>query len=182
MPALVKLETADKVDYMKKHIRVLGCVFTMAFVLMNTAHAAMAEKVCLKDATKEQKELISEYDNKYYGGHKDMIETIEAAVVDINNDKRLEIVYSDVGRMGSGGYSWSMLLNLGDGKYKQMDIFYFIGNCLVFLPEMKNGFRVAEFGRITLIYDPQQHLYVKVGKKIKRSGTQEEPLYAKTSN
>jgi len=168
-------------DCMRKYaIKLFGIALVVGYIVVHTAITATAETVCLNDATKKQKELIGKYNKEtYYSngklkesilGDKKLIETIIAAVVDINNDHKPDIVYTDAEGVGSCGYSWSALLNLGNGKYK---VIYFIDctdDCLTFLPEMKNGFRVIKDKKNNIfIYDLKKHIYVEKTAKTNRT-------------
>lgn len=101
--------------------------------------------VCLRKPNAEELAIIVRY-NKDQSGNRGWVKSVSSSLVDINNDGKKDIVYSDNTRTGSCGYSWAVLLNEGNGKYKQFDIFMCIGECVTFLKEMRNGFRMAKMG------------------------------------
>ena len=119
------------------------------------------QNVCLKKATSKQKELIAKIDKESYAEDKDLVETIHSAVVDINNDNKLDIAYSDRGRAGSCGTEWSILQNMGNGKYNVISVTDCLSDCLVFLPETTNGYRVIKSGKTKYIYDNNKRSYVE---------------------
>lgn len=137
-------------------------IFSLLFVCATFSYGAEPgeETVCLRKPNAEELAIVIRHDKGYYDENKEWIKTIDSATIDINGDNRQDIVFTDLGRTGSCGHSWDVLLNMGNGQYKMIRIFDCTGACITFLKEMKNGFRMARTDGGVLFYDAKKCGYV----------------------
>jgi len=146
-------------------------IFSLLFVFATFSYGSEPgeETVCLRKPNAEELAIVIRHGYKDIKEYKKMVrdiynqeleKTIGVTVLDINNDNKPDIVFTDQGRTGSCGHSWDVLLNMGNGQYKMIGISDCTGECITFLKEMKNGFRMARIDGGVLFYDAKKCGYV----------------------
>ena len=148
-------------------------VFSSWFVLATFSYGSEAgeETVCLRKPNAEELAIVIRHGYEDIKEYKKMLKdiynqetilekTIDVTVLDINNDNKPDIVFTDLGRTGSCGNSWDVLINAGNGRYKMIRIFDCTGTCITFMKKMENGFRMARIDGTVFVYDAKNGGYV----------------------
>jgi hypothetical protein len=124
-------------------------------------HDPTDETVCVKKPHTNVINKIVSLDHEYYKGNKTYSSSIQAAQTDINGDGIADIIFTDNGRSGSCGYSYSALLGAKDGSYKLLDRYIeCAASCVTLKKSMVNGFRVVYSGGDIFTFDGKNKVFV----------------------
>lgn len=126
------------------------------------------QTVCVKEPKPDVKNIITNHDKEYYSSNTEYSSTILAATIDVNGDGISDIIYTDQGRSGSCGYSYSALLGSKDGSYKLLNRYIdCAASCVTLKKSMINGFKIAISADDVFTYDVKSQVFEKTNKKTK---------------